>query len=178
MKDVFHLLPYDLLQHVLERCDARSVLCFSSVDCNRARLAGDAMLWCALLRLRHHELFGDSDPLLSLLPSAALGRDAPSSPAFRPRWPQLFQECEREWLCSHTEPCADATWTIWLAWRRRFCQQPSSAQTDLVLSLLGLRGPRLSRMAEAPPHSLLTDLAVPSVVAAVALYAWLAAVSP
>lgn len=191
----FSSLPHDVLLHLLQACGARSVGALSCCGkMLRQMLCSDAELWRALIRQRYHALFGDAagDPHQALLPSYALERcgtpsphrcaDAPStsSPTKQQhqRWPQLFQECEREWLEAQEEPTRGATWTVWLAWQRRFAP-PSSQPGLLAMSILfASSGHGGYSGAQAERTWALCDLCALSFSVAAFAYAWYALQSP
>ena len=142
------LLPADVVCHLLLQEATLGAHVASALSCCsrslHTQIGSNATLWRALLRQRHRTLFAESDPLGAMLPSAALERHESLSPISRPRWPQLYHECEREWLAAKTEPTR-STWTVWLAWRRRF-PRPSHAGLVLTLNIL------CSAAAGSPEH--------------------------
>ena len=186
--DLFARLPRDVLYYLLQECDdaARSVLSLSCCSSTLKALASDSALWGALLRRRHRALFGESaDPHQTLLPSAArVPSEASAAPRHsrrrgshesspKPRWPALYQVCEREWLEALAEPSSGAPWTIWLAWQRRFA--PDAGRTQWSLALQLFLGAELEGRANASARSNNSDAAlglIALMVCAVSLCAW------
>ena len=189
--DLFARLPRDVLSYLLQECDdaARCVVSLSCCSSTLQPLVSDSALWGALLRRRHRALFGDSaDPHQTLLPSVArapVEASPPKSPhrggqesSPKPRWPALYQVCEREWLEALAEPSSGAPWTIWLAWQRRYAPEAGHARWSLALHVALFLAPELESRAAASTRSTggssqvaLRVIALMSCV--VVLFAWL-----
>lgn len=98
-------LPTDVLITLLGHCDSPSLGAVGTCSVGLREAASDAEIWRALLRKRHRSLIGEMDPLMSLLPSAALREGSESSershsPSRRHTnsWQQLYACYDREWL--------------------------------------------------------------------------------